>query len=513
MVRIKSTEIRRKPKLKICMIKSSNSGSNSSVLYKQMPSYIKEKYEVTLVQNRAFTPEDAEIHQNDVFITTHGEYPTVKDKVNIELWHGFPLKGMANMDPGEQTSSQFISRHWTHIDLIASYSPLYNTLFNACMGNRISHYRITGMPRNDMLFNSDSELKLRGFFQNKIPHDHKIIFFMPTFRKAHYSLERSEGHKDWANMFGYDEFNYETFGSFLAANKLTFVVKLHPFEESRVKGYVDKLENNGIYLLTNAMLESNDADLYEVLGGSQLLITDYSSVYFDYLLTDKPMVFTPADVASYRQSRGFLLEPYEFWTPGPKTYKQSDLEHEIIRSLQDSQYYEHERQLIKSMVHTFHDNLASERLWHTIDEYLEQHYLEKKQAREKQIEFDQLKVTLKKHISDFIESGKLTEAQDTIEEYIKIAGDGDVDIMCMQAIIDYVEGRSILAIETLTLAHMIQKDHVDVLYNLAFIYEGVGNTQSALHYYQLTLRYCTDPQLIASIQSSLAVLQNNQISR
>lgn len=478
-----------------------------------MPSYIKEKYDVTLVQNRTFTVEDKDIHSSDVFITTHGEYPTLNDKINIELWHGFPLKGMANMDPGEQTSSEAISRHWSHIDLIASYSPLYNTLYNACMGNRINHYRITGMPRNDMLFKQNSEIKLRQFFQNKIPQDHKIIFFMPTFRKAPYSLDRVEGHKNWANMFGYDEFDYETFGSFLSANKLTFVVKLHPYEEKRVKEYVDKLESKGIYLLTNGMLEANDSDLYEVLGSSHLLITDYSSVFFDYLLIDKPIVFTPADVEEYRQSRNFLLEPYDFWTPGPKTYNQAELELEIIRSLQEVNYYAQERQLIKSMVHTHHDNLASARLWQIIDEYVDQHYAEKEHSHKKQFEFEQLKVMLKKHISDFIESGEVNKAQETIDEYVKIAGDGDVEIMCMQSVIDYIEGRSILAIETLTLAHMIQKDNVDVLYNLAFIYEGMGNSQSATHYYQQTLRYCKDPQLVASIQSSLAKLQNNQISR
>lgn len=46
----------------------------------------------------------------------------------------------------------------------------------------------------------------------------------------------------------------------------------------------------------------NQMDLYEILPHTDLLITDYSSVYFDYLLLDKPIVFTPTDLGEYSKN-------------------------------------------------------------------------------------------------------------------------------------------------------------------------------------------------------------------
>jgi CDP-glycerol glycerophosphotransferase (TagB/SpsB family) len=102
-----------------------------------------------------------------------------------------------------------------------------------------------------------------------------------------------------------------------------------------------------------------------------LLITDYSSIYFDYLLLNRPIIFTPTDLEEYRETRGFLLEPYDFWTPGPKVTSQKALQHEILKSLCDIKYFQSERETILSIIHQYRDNKSSERLWNMIDRILE----------------------------------------------------------------------------------------------------------------------------------------------
>ena len=93
------------------------------------------------------------------------------------------------------------------------------------------------------------------------------------------------------------------------------------------------------------------------------MITDYYSMSFDYLLLNKPIVFYLPDIEIYSRRRGFLLSPYEFWTPGPKAYTQDSLESAIIRILENPSWYEKERRAICDVVHYFHDANSSLRVW------------------------------------------------------------------------------------------------------------------------------------------------------
>lgn len=66
-------------------------------------------------------------------------------------------------------------------------------------------------------------------------------------------------------------------------------------------------------------------DFYNILNAVDILITDYSSIYFDFLLLDRPIIFTPIDYEEYKHNRGFLLEPFDFWAPGDKCFCYEDL--------------------------------------------------------------------------------------------------------------------------------------------------------------------------------------------
>lgn len=161
-------------KTKIVLFKTSSSGSNTYFLYRNFPEALKNKYEVRLATFKELQT-DKTIANNDVFITTHGEYPSSPDKINIELWHGFPLKGMNNMDYEDHNPFMYTLEYTKHLDLIPSYSGLYNTLWSACMGANVRKYAVTGMPRNDALFNENSSELLQRVFPD-LKHK-KVLFF------------------------------------------------------------------------------------------------------------------------------------------------------------------------------------------------------------------------------------------------------------------------------------------------------------------------------------------------
>ncbi|MGE5417627.1 MAG: CDP-glycerol glycerophosphotransferase family protein [Acidobacteriota bacterium] len=359
---------------RILLFHQSFSGSNTIALFKLMPSWAAEKYDVRLIRDVKPVPLKERIHyfldlaRCSLIVTTHGKRKVRDDQMEIELWHGVPLKAMGIMDRGlPQSEKDLTIKIMNQIDVFASYSQLYSTLMAACCGIDGSRFEITGVPRNDLLFQPGREAL--GKVLNQDLSDDRVIFFMPTFRSGYEN--REEGSKDWNNIFGFTEFDNDAFDRFLTENNLKIIAKLHPYEEAKMAAHIIQKADSRIIFLRDSDLEKNNYDLYEVLGAADILVTDYSSVYFDYLLLDRPMIFTPVDLDRYRGSRGLLLEPYEHWTPGPTALDQEAFENEISNCLQDKEYYSRERNILRDIIHRYNDGQSGQRVWELIDRLLD----------------------------------------------------------------------------------------------------------------------------------------------
>jgi len=312
------------------------------------------------------------IFSSKYIFTTHNSFIRIKSKkqIYINLWHGMPLKKMSYME--NNFNEKDISYNINNTDIMISTSVLTKSLLSSCFNIKANKIYITGQPRNDYLFikRNKSKNNLEKVLNMKINKEKKIIFYLPTFREGY--LNRSEGKKiENFNIFRFDSFNIREFIKFLEVNEILFIMKLHPYEEKYYKNILKDYKTENLKIIQQEKLTENYLDLYEVLGYSDLLITDYSSVYFDYLLIDKPVIFVPTDIEEYSQKRGFLLEPYDFWTPGPKVYNQDDLLNSILANLNEPNKYKKERNLINSMINYYKDNKSSERVWNLIKEKYE----------------------------------------------------------------------------------------------------------------------------------------------
>lgn len=485
-------------KTKIILFKTSSSGSNTYFLYRNFPEALKDKYEVRLATFKELQ-SDKTVADNDVFITTHGEYPSKPDKINIELWHGFPLKGMNNMDQEDNNPFNYTLEYTKHLDLIPSYSGLYNTLWSACMGANVKKYAVTGMPRNDALFNENSRALLQKIFP-EINHK-KTLFFMPTFRKSALKSDMVEGNKNFSNVFGFDTFDLVEMVKFLKGNDLGLVIKLHPFEERYFIKQLEEMQQDCIHLLTDSLLQKHQLDLYEVLGAADQLITDYSSVYFDYLLLNRPILFVPTDLEAYQTNRGMLLQPYDFWAPGPQAFTQHQLQLAIADFLSNPRHYEEQRNMILNLTHKHKDNLASRRIWAEIDRVVNA----KKEMEREQEENKQIAASIKKTISQMIERGELATAADALKE-LEEAIRPDAEVICMRAILALMNGQVDQAINILNAGDRAFPNHPDLVYNLAYCYETSGSTHSAVHHYQRLLKISTDPELLGTVRNQLTKL-------
>nr|WP_277422766.1 CDP-glycerol glycerophosphotransferase family protein [Paenibacillus sp. PAMC 26794] len=487
-------------KIKITLFHLSSSGSNNYHLYTNAYQELRDKYDIELLTREQML-YSRHLDQSDVYITTHGEYSSNYDKVHIDLWHGFPLKGMAKMDKQEQTPDSNIHAHWSKVDMIMSYSALYNTAMNACNGANVAQYRITGVPRNDALLSSESRDTLKKIFPN-IDKKDKIIFFMPTFRKSVITPDKLEGSKDFQNLFGLSEYDKVQLQHFLEEYNLNLILKLHPFEEQYFQKELSDIRSNHIFTLNDHDLTNHNMDLYSILGAGDMLITDYSSVYIDYLLLNRPVIFTPVDLEEYRENRGFLFEPYDFWTPGPKVHTQSELQDAIKRYVCDENYYAKERDTLLNLFHFYQDDQSSSRVWTEIDQYIEDNLeiIQKRRANFR--EHKELQRKIKQTIQQMIENGHLAQANEAIQQYL-VDNSADPDIFAMNGMLHLMNGDSQEAIQSFLRGHQHFPWDEDLLYNLGYVYESMGNIQLAVTYYQKSLNQSQKPELDEIINKKL----------
>ncbi|WP_455240475.1 CDP-glycerol glycerophosphotransferase family protein [Methanothermobacter tenebrarum] len=296
-----------------------------------------------------------EFLRSKYMVTSHGYHLPIKAKnqVFVNLWHGMPLKALSHV----RKDDNFLldSSNDKNYYLIATSSVMRNALA-ACFNQDPRRIVITGQPRNDKLF-KNSNKNLEKLLNVSLNDYSKIILFLPTFRK---SIEETNGELISHN-FNLADFNREVFSQFLQDNQILFIAKFHPFEESIAKPYFKKMDNT--ILITNEMLQKNFMDLYDILSCADILITDYSSVYFDFLLLDKPIIFVVPDLDEYRKRRGFVLEPFEFWTPGPKVKNFEEFLKELEKCIKNPEYYSKERKTINNLVNYYKDDKSSERIY------------------------------------------------------------------------------------------------------------------------------------------------------
>lgn len=270
-----------------------------------------------------------------------------------ELWHGMPLKTVLCM--GEKHAKP--QRYAGSVTKRFATSTLTKAILSACFDFNAMKIEVTGQPRTDSIFSKVLNLKslcgdLSGF--------KKIVLYMPTYRQGY--LDKNEGRTLSLNIFGLESFNFEKFNEFLKANDILFLWKLHPYEESFfINQY--PVQSNFINI-SHKLLINRGLDIHEILNEIDILITDYSSIYIDFLLTDKKIIFLPTDIKTFENKRGFILEPYDYWTPGPKLFTQIELQNELISFLDE---YSERRGIIRDILHQYKDGKSCERIWRNIE--------------------------------------------------------------------------------------------------------------------------------------------------
>ncbi|MGL4252820.1 MAG: CDP-glycerol glycerophosphotransferase family protein [Fusobacteriaceae bacterium] len=242
-----------------------------------------------------------------------------KETVYLQTWHGTPLKKIAQDIEGEQyevsrKSWEIESGYW---DYLISPSTMLNKLFSKAF--KVSkNIMINAMyPRNEFLIGADREkirekvIEILGINPKK-----KNILYAPTFR-----LGETE---NYGIKFSCEKLKREL------GEDYNFLVRVHP----NVKVISPEIFENG-YVIDASKYD----DIQELYAVTDILITDYSSVFFDFAILKKPMIFYPYDFEKYRDDdRGFYF-PYEETVPGPICRDEDGVIEEIENVKKDTEKF------------------------------------------------------------------------------------------------------------------------------------------------------------------------------
>lgn len=252
-------------------------------------------------------------------------------QTTIQLWHGIPLKRMNLL-----------------VDVVYDYHISPSDFVNDTSLSKVIQANVhlnLGYPRNDLLHKEHTDLDL--LFVNKelynLAKRNKTIVYMPTHRESTPVINEE---KCEPLPLDFDKLN-----DFLKTIESFFILKLHPF--------VSKLYNQKKY--TNIIFYNPQDDIYPLLKYTDLLITDYSSVYFDFLLLDKPIVFFNYDYEEYASNMNGFVYNYDENTPGDKVKTQEELQKSIINAFSNDGY-KTQRKKILSQYFTYQDSKSSHRI-------------------------------------------------------------------------------------------------------------------------------------------------------
>ncbi len=228
------------------------------------------------------------------------------EQLYIQTWHGTPLKKLANdqtvISIPDVTLEEYLyefNKETSRWDFVISPSETASERFKTAFNLNDEQILTLGYPRNDDLVQLNDDTYINQLKQKyDIPSNKKVLLYAPTWRDN----DRTDiGKYNFKLKLDLDAFSKEL------SNEYVLLIRAHYL----VSEHLNLEDYKNVYDLS----ETNDIN--ELFLMSDVLITDYSSVYFDYANLRRPILFFAYDKDEYANDiRGFYL-PYESDLPGP----------------------------------------------------------------------------------------------------------------------------------------------------------------------------------------------------
>jgi CDP-glycerol glycerophosphotransferase (TagB/SpsB family) len=262
----------------------------------------------------------------------------------VNLWHGIPLKKI-NADLTSSLRNNWLYEFFINYMLFpfkdnTSLVPTSGKIVQKRImsGFRLSQKQtpILGSPREDILINAKPKSVKKSLSR---------ILYAPTHRGSQRTLTLLPNNTE-----------YNKLNEFLKQNKIILDFRLHRFDKIHLKklNLLDKYSQIRIDPYDN---------IEDSMINSDILITDYSSCFYDYLLLDKPLIFHAPDLKRYMSlDDQFYEKNYDQFIPGPKTQNWDEVISNLQNFINKKDEYKTKRKDLKNKIFEFTDGKNCERI-------------------------------------------------------------------------------------------------------------------------------------------------------
>ncbi len=218
---------------------------------------------------------------------------------------------------------------------ILATSPMIGKIFARAFQVQENHVIEAGYPRNDILFKENSvenvylteEKLLQQHIKEWKQGGQRLLGYFPTFRRSEVKF--------------FEVCDLKAFNTFLQENNMIFICKLHP--KSACKGAFEAVDYSHIYVV------KPEVDMNSFLGDIDLLVADYSSVYSDFMLLNRPVVAFHYDYEEYSADTRDGYFDYEEYMPEVRAYNMQELEDSICQVLKKDEALEKRKHFCKKL--------------------------------------------------------------------------------------------------------------------------------------------------------------------
>ena len=274
--------------------------------------------------------------------------------VRIYLTHGSPIKSLHNY---------YICRE--DADYMLNQSDFWKPI-NAYEFKINEKKLVTlGYPRNDTLFSHNVDMA--DLFGCKYE---KTITWYPTYRQFQDKNADRPYHGDISIPLIRDEVFAVELNKIAAQYNILLVIKPHPLQDvSKIR----EMQLSHLRYINDDFFIEHNTSTYHFLADTDALITDYSSVLFDYLLTDKPVGLAFEDFEQYRDQVGFAIDMNIVRACGPELKSLDDFDAFFRDLVAGNDPYREKREQIKLLTNQYTDGNSAKRVVDWLETLLHQH--------------------------------------------------------------------------------------------------------------------------------------------
>ena len=227
----------------------------------------------------------------------------------IQLWHSGGLLKKMGYDTLDDIPKAYKGNVTANYDLVTVSAPICVNYWKKALHLPAGITKPLGLPRTDIYFDKKWQAKCKARFEKIYPEakGKRVVLYAPSF-SGNAASPKAPGLE-----MGLDK-------EFAKLDDVYLIVRPHPLMRSVYPKYFDKRYKE---ISTDKLLPAID-----------VLVTDYSSILFDYSVYKKPFVMFCPDIKEYERSRGFYADPRSF--PAPFVTKKD----ELLKCIEDKEYLE-----------------------------------------------------------------------------------------------------------------------------------------------------------------------------